>query len=351
MRSSLLLSWVPALALAGAPTAKGTLGDVPVTVTASSELPGKSGRPYSVGNLLDGDPATAWVEGVDGLGVGQELRFAFGEPRSVEGFLVWPGYGKSGAVYTGNATTHEVTVTVGEPQRLTLRQPVVMNESEGATGPGGREGMTCGHVDRPGGRAAQVVLWDSVRNADAATLRVEAVLAGEKWTDLAISEARPLLVGVSDPLPGVEHARAFLRSLRDGPSASTPERVLDLREHRDAARRAELATWAAWGVPDKPAPPPVLGPEASKDERAEAAAAFLAATRPQLLGVTVAVVPIARGTWVVGARSGTFGDGEWLELSPAVLLGRDGAILEMTELPYSDGAPGCHDVLPPLPGV
>lgn len=351
MRRSLLLLGLPALALAGAPAATGTLGDVPVTVTASSELPGKSGRPYSVGNLLDGDPATAWVEGVDGLGVGQELRFAFSEPRSVEGFLVWPGYGKSGGVYTGNATPHEVTVTVGESQRLTLRQPVVMDEREGPRGPGGREGMTCGHLDRPGGRAAQVVLWDSVRNADAATLRVEAVLAGEKWTDLAISEARPLLAGATDPLPGVEHARAFLRFVRDSGVMGMPQRVVDLREHRDAARRAELATWAAWGVKDKPAPPPVLGPEAPKEERAAATSAFLDATRAQLIGVAVAVVPTERGTWVVGARSGTFGDGEWLELSPAVLLGRDGAILEMTELPYSDGAPGCHDVLPPSPGT
>lgn len=346
-----LLLGLPALALAASPSATATLGDVPVTVTASSELPGKTGRPYSVGHLLDGDPATAWVEGVDGLGVDQELRFAFGEARPVEGFLVWPGYGKSGDVYTGNATAHEVTVTVGEPQRLTLRQPVVMDESEHPPGPGGREGLTCGHVERPGARAAHIVLWGTPRTADAASLRVESVLAGEKWTDLVISEARPLLVGATDPLPGVEHARAFLRSLRDGSSAPTPERVLDVREHPDAAHRAELATWAAWGVPDKPAPAPVLGADAPKEERTAAAAAFLGATKRQLLGVAVAVVPTERGTWMVGARSGTFGDGEWLELSPAVLLGADGAVVELVELTYSDGAPGCHDVLPPLPGT
>lgn len=350
MRHLLLLLLLPAAALAADPVTA-PLGDRTVTLSATSELAGKSGRPYSVGHLMDGDPATAWVEGVDGSGEGQTLTFRLDGPAEVEGVLVWPGYGKSAAVYTGNATPSRVTVALGASQvPFALRQPVQMREDEGPTSPGGQKGMTCVHVDRPGARAPHLLLLERPVATDSVKLAVEAVLPGKTWADLAITEARPLLQAARDPLGGVDLARDFLRGVRDGAALTVaPARVLDVRETPDGAVRAERTTYAAWGVSDQPAPPPTLAATAPAAERLAAANAFLTTTRAHFVGVGVAVVPVEGGSWVIGTRSGAFGDGEWVELSPAAKLDASGVVVHLTELTWADGSPGCHDVLPRLP--
>jgi len=350
MRHFLLALALPLSAGAAEPV-EAPLGNRTITLTATSELPGRSGRPYSVGHLMDGDADTAWVEGVEGTGEGQVISFHLGAQIGVEGMLVWPGYGKSAAVYTGNATPSRLTASFGS-SRLTfaLRQPVQMREDEGPASPGGQQGMSCVHVDRPGGRAPHVVVLDAPVTSQTVKLAVDAVLPGEKWADLAITEARPLLADTEEPLPGVEAARRFLRAVRDRrPLSTAPAKVLDLREVPDGAVRAERATYAAWGITDKPALPPTLDARSDDTNRLAAANAFLAATRGHFVGVGVAVVPVSDGTWVVGTRSGAFGDGEWVELSPAAKLDANGAVAHLTELSYSDGAPGCHDVLPAVP--
>ncbi len=351
MRAALLLLLLLPAAAFAEPSASGSVGDLGVTVSASSELPGSTGRPYSVGNLLDGDGATAWVEGGKGLGVGQTVSFALASKASIEGFLVWPGYGKSGPVYTGNATPLDVALTIGGNRHtLRLRQPQQMLGDEDQTTAGGRVGMACGHVDQPGARAPHLVVFTRPVETDTMTLTVESALAGEKWADLPISEARPLIVSATDGLPGVDHARAFLRSVRDRtPLPAAPEIVTDVREHPDGQQRTELATYAAWGIPKKRAPAPTLGPDAPPEQRKAAAEAFLTNVRGQLLDVAVAVATGKGETWVIGARSGSFGDGEWLELSPAVVLDAKGAPRALVELGFFDGSPGCHDVLPAIP--
>lgn len=71
-------------------------------VRASSELEG-----YPVENLLDGDPATAWVEGVDGAGFGQVIEIEFSD-FLLSGVAVLNGYTKNADTYYMNNRLHMV---------------------------------------------------------------------------------------------------------------------------------------------------------------------------------------------------------------------------------------------------
>jgi len=349
MRLAALLL-LPSVAFA-APPHETTLGPAEVTVSANSELAGKEGRPYSVAHLSDADPSTAWVEGLPGTGAGSELRWEFAGPQRLEGFLVWPGYGKSAAVYTKNATPLNVVLTLGSKTRpLRLRQAVRMSEDEFAKTPGGQEGMACVHRDSPSGRAARVVMFSTPETAQSVRLTVDSVIPGVSWKDMPISEARPLLPAAPDRLPGVDAARRFLRSVRDNtPLQRAPGTVLDVRAHPDGALRAELVTARSWGL-ERPDPPAILEGSASESERASAASAYLAAMRPHLLDVPVIVRGDATGAWLIGTMTGQWGDGEWLEQSPAIRIDAEGRATALIETQYSDGSPGCHDVAPELPG-
>ncbi len=56
---------------------------------------------YAPGNLQDGDPSTAWVEGVDGQGVGEVVVVpCLDLKKPVE---IWSGYGKSPALFAKNS--------------------------------------------------------------------------------------------------------------------------------------------------------------------------------------------------------------------------------------------------------
>lgn len=78
---------------------------------AASELAGQSGNTYGPGNLFDGNPATAWVEGVAGNGEGQRLSFDFAAPRDVARLHLSNGYTKSDRTYSRNARVRDLRVT------------------------------------------------------------------------------------------------------------------------------------------------------------------------------------------------------------------------------------------------
>lgn len=48
------------------------------SISATSQLNDTADKTYSPSNLIDGNPATAYVEGADGTGVGESLTFQFG---------------------------------------------------------------------------------------------------------------------------------------------------------------------------------------------------------------------------------------------------------------------------------
>lgn len=117
---------------------------------------------YGPQNLFDGNPATAWCEGVAGPGNGQEITVEFARPVIVSRITVVNGYAKSAATFANNNSIHTLTAVW------------------------------------PDGTASPLDLADSMTPNSIATnhaapvtrlrLRIESVNGGSKWPDSCISE-------------------------------------------------------------------------------------------------------------------------------------------------------------------
>ena len=57
---------------------------------------------YYPANAIDGKRSTAWIEGVDGPGLGEWIRFDFDREINLHRILIQPGYFKSPAVWAQN---------------------------------------------------------------------------------------------------------------------------------------------------------------------------------------------------------------------------------------------------------
>ena len=73
-----------------------------IKVTASSVRYSVQTNTYDPANTIDGSKNTAWIEGVDGPGLGEWLRYDFDREINLHRILILPGYFKSQAIWAGN---------------------------------------------------------------------------------------------------------------------------------------------------------------------------------------------------------------------------------------------------------
>lgn len=85
-------------------------------VAASSTLQGGS---YGAQNVLDDDPATAWIEGAKGDGVGESLLLTLNKPTKVSQVGIMGGYGKSKNIYFANNRVAELKVVINDSYTIT----------------------------------------------------------------------------------------------------------------------------------------------------------------------------------------------------------------------------------------
>lgn len=69
---------------------------------------------HSPNRVIDGDISTAWVEGVDGNGYGENIVFLFDESYMVSGFEIHAGYQKDSSRYYKNARPKEICVSFSD---------------------------------------------------------------------------------------------------------------------------------------------------------------------------------------------------------------------------------------------
>lgn len=81
----------------------------------SSVLAPQGQATYGPRNLADGNSNTAWCEGVEGAGVGQELTIRVNEGPAFRRMLIGNGYAKSRKAFTenGRVKTLEITTDSG----------------------------------------------------------------------------------------------------------------------------------------------------------------------------------------------------------------------------------------------
>jgi hypothetical protein len=77
---------------------------------------------YVPENAVDNNKKTAWIEGVDGPGVGEWLRFDFGREINLHRIVILPGYFKSQQIWAQNNRLAAATLQFsdGSSQRFTF---------------------------------------------------------------------------------------------------------------------------------------------------------------------------------------------------------------------------------------
>jgi hypothetical protein len=82
-------------------------------LSASSTLSGK----YPTSNMTDFDLQSAWVEGANGLGIGEWITVNFDKTYMVAELIVFPGYGKSEELFYANGRLKEIKLRFGESSK------------------------------------------------------------------------------------------------------------------------------------------------------------------------------------------------------------------------------------------
>ncbi|MFH1470029.1 MAG: hypothetical protein ABIO70_36935 [Pseudomonadota bacterium] len=143
---------------------------VAATVAASSTL--APADAYHPGYLFDGRTDFGWVEGAEGLGLGEHLELALGATVDLTGLEIWNGYQRSEDHFKKNARVKALTVTGDDGIAHSL--PV---------------------ADRMG---PQVLALPAPLRTRHLRLEIAAATAGTRYQDLVISELR--LRDASGPL-------------------------------------------------------------------------------------------------------------------------------------------------------
>ena len=148
-----------------ASTANGSGFDVKYCVTSTLEGQHDAGgqlNAYGPQNLFDGNPATAWCEGVQGPGDGQEIVVEFAQALIVSQISVVNGYAKSGATFAKNNSIHTLA----------------------AIWPDG----STSSLDLADSMSPQTIGIRHNQAVQRLALRIESVNGGSKWPDSCISE-------------------------------------------------------------------------------------------------------------------------------------------------------------------
>lgn len=77
-------------------------GALQIRTSASSVRYAVQSNTYDSANVIDNNKRTAWIEGVDGPGIGEWLRFDFGREINLHRIVILPGYFKSPQIWAQN---------------------------------------------------------------------------------------------------------------------------------------------------------------------------------------------------------------------------------------------------------
>jgi hypothetical protein len=97
--------------------ARGAILVRPHAATASSSLASTSLTDFRPTNLLDGDPATAWVEGGKGTGAGQWVKLEFDNPLTLARIEIANGYQKDDTHFSSYVRVKSLEVDYSDGTR------------------------------------------------------------------------------------------------------------------------------------------------------------------------------------------------------------------------------------------
>jgi hypothetical protein len=135
----------------------------PKATVSSSALRGTAIASFQATNLVDGDLATPWLEGANGAGLGEWVRFEFTQPLELARIEILNGYQKDEERFAGNPRVRLIMVeySSGATQLVELsdlKDPQMINPT------------------------SEAVEW--------VKLAIVSVFPGDQWEDTALSEVR-----------------------------------------------------------------------------------------------------------------------------------------------------------------
>ena len=137
-----------------------------VDYCASSVLPASKTNHYEPSMLFDGNPATAWVEGVSEDGIGETITLHFDRQRSLLGFEIINGYAKNQKIWSANSRVETLEASTGDGQI----QVITLKDAQAPT-----------RFD-----------FDAPVETSWLQLKIDSVYRGTKYRDTAISELYPI---------------------------------------------------------------------------------------------------------------------------------------------------------------
>lgn len=101
-----------------------------ITASSSSVRLAVQTNTYYPSNAIDGKRATAWIEGVDGVGIGEWIQFDFDREINVHRILIQPGYFKSPAIWSQNNRLATVTARFSDGSSRQLNFDDIMQSQK-----------------------------------------------------------------------------------------------------------------------------------------------------------------------------------------------------------------------------
>ncbi len=101
-----------------------------ISASASSVRYAVQNNTYYAANAIDGKRSTAWMEGADGAGVGEWIKFDFDHEITLHRILIQPGYFKSPEIWSGNNRVATATVSFSDGSSRDLNFTDVMQSQK-----------------------------------------------------------------------------------------------------------------------------------------------------------------------------------------------------------------------------
>lgn len=108
----------------------GNGGPLRITASSSSVRLAVQTNTYYPSNAIDGKRSTAWIEGVDGVGIGEWIQFDFDREINVHRILIQPGYFKSPAIWSQNNRLATVTARFSDGSSRQLNFDDIMQSQK-----------------------------------------------------------------------------------------------------------------------------------------------------------------------------------------------------------------------------
>ena len=124
--------------------------------------------------MIDGNPETAWIEGADGLGIGESVYMEFDGVKNISNITIYPGFLKTKNRYFVN----------GQPTKLLVEWDGGQGEIELPRVDVGTDEEPFELDELP---VAELNLEDSVQTSYI-RLTITDAIAGSKYEDVAISD-------------------------------------------------------------------------------------------------------------------------------------------------------------------